>query len=156
MAMCHVFSFMKTPNVSFRRRYAVFCSTLLHRLPNLRLWAASMYHEDRPDTLTECTLTEPLRTPPTITREVRMCSSLGPGGPVLDYSPTVAPLPSEGFPARVLYHTEDHDGAKPADCERCGALIAGVLKNELHVGKTVTGMCVCVSVSYAAVCVCCV
>ena len=115
-----------------------------------------MYHEDRPaETLTECTLTEPLRMPPNIAREVRKSSSLGPGGPVLDYTVSSAPAPADGVPVRVVYHTEDHAAGSPADCEKCGGLVARVLTRELRVGETVPGVCVCF-VSVCCVFLCCV
>ena len=53
------------------------CGQLLERLGNqLRLWAASVHHEDRPALLTQFALTDPLRTPPSVTRQVQESSSI--------------------------------------------------------------------------------
>ena len=97
--------------------------------------------------------------PPNIAREVRKSSSLGPGGPVLDYTVSSAPAPADGVPVRVVYHTEDHEAGSPADCEKCGGLVARVLTRELRVGETVPGVCVfceCVCVCVRVVSVWCV
>ncbi|KAK7484617.1 hypothetical protein BaRGS_00024143, partial [Batillaria attramentaria] len=110
-----------------------FCSSLLQRVPGVRLWAASLYHADRPSCLEEVRMTEPLRTPPAVTREVQKAFWIERFGAVLGYAESSVPPPSEGPAARVVRHQgQGHAEGRPGECERCGLEIAHLLR-ELHV-----------------------
>ncbi|KAL8595387.1 hypothetical protein ACOMHN_024086 [Nucella lapillus] len=96
---------------------------------SLRLWAASVTLAARPPDLTEVRLTEPLRTPPAVTREVAKCDRLK-DGTVYGYTAPLAPLPSDGPQPIFLSHEgEGHSRGKdgPLSCQTCGRRLAQVL-----------------------------
>ncbi|XP_070183865.1 uncharacterized protein [Littorina saxatilis] len=85
-------------------------------------------------------LTQPLRSPPSVVREVEQASDMK-GGKVPAYTaPPVAP-PSDGPPVMRVDHlyslwrgdTQGHEGDYPGLCERCGQLVADLLTT-LRVG----------------------
>ncbi|KAL8577984.1 hypothetical protein ACOMHN_048760 [Nucella lapillus] len=78
-------------------------------------------------------LDAPLRTPPTVTREVEKSILLA-----LDYpSHGEAPLPSDGPPVIFLYHQAKLKGHSDShrSCFQCGKDVAKVLTETLHVGQ---------------------
>ena len=116
--------------------FAELCNDLLQQLPGLCLWSASVRHGNRPPMLAEVVLTEPLRTPPSVTREVQQCESMTPGGSVHHYTAGPAPLPCDGPTPRVVVHAgQGHGAGLTIDCEECGRQVARILKEELHVGS---------------------
>ncbi|KAK7095123.1 hypothetical protein V1264_006573 [Littorina saxatilis] len=113
-----------------------FCRGLNERIPNLHLWAAALYPSRCPPTLQDVRLTEPLRSPPSVTDIVRL--HRGFIGSVLPrYAETPSPLPSHGpLAVRVWHEGEDHSLDKDTyECEQCGRDIAKVLR-DLNVGGT--------------------
>ncbi|XP_070184005.1 uncharacterized protein [Littorina saxatilis] len=85
-------------------------------------------------------LTQPLRSPPSVVREVEQADDMK-GGKVPAYTaPPVAP-PSDGPPVvrvdhlyiRWRHDTQGHEGDEPWRCERCGQLVADLLTT-LRVG----------------------
>ena len=114
-----------------------FCVQLLHSVPLLTLWAASIFHGRRPQMLTEASLTEPLRSPPSITAEVEKANWFS-NGSVKGYSGCRCPLPSDGPAPLYLYHTprQPHSPGRPHQCQQCGRELARALREDLHVGVT--------------------
>nr|KAG5712119.1 hypothetical protein BaRGS_020845 [Batillaria attramentaria] len=118
------------------RDFIEVCTELHKRVPDLRVWAASLFHGDKPPCLTEVPMTEPLRTTPVVTRHVQESPIIHTSKRVRAYTPGSAPLPADGPSLRVLYHQgPGHSGGKPEDCELCGAEVARVLQ-ELRVSLT--------------------
>ncbi|XP_070178143.1 uncharacterized protein [Littorina saxatilis] len=85
-------------------------------------------------------LTQPLRSPPSVVREVEQARDMK-GGKVPAYTaPPVAP-PSDGPPVMRVDHlyslwrgdTQGHEGRDPWHCKRCGQLVADLLTT-LRVG----------------------
>nr|KAG5706698.1 hypothetical protein BaRGS_005768 [Batillaria attramentaria] len=112
-----------------------FCTELHKRVPELYLWAASMYHSHRPPCLKEVPMTEPLRTPPVVTKEVQQSAYIQRHAKVRDYTEGSAPPPAYGPAKRFLYHKgkEHCNYVNPIECEECGVEVARILKKELHV-----------------------
>ncbi|XP_070192066.1 uncharacterized protein [Littorina saxatilis] len=112
------------------------CEELHQHVPGLHLWAASLYHGHRPPLLTEVILTQPLRTPPSVTRHVQHQPFMAQGVTVYDYTAAPSPLPCDGLDPRVVRHTgQGHGEGEPGDCEQCGFLVGQILV-ELGVGGT--------------------
>lgn len=111
------------------------CTQLASRIPGMYLWGASIYHGYAPPDVTEFKFTEPLRTPPEITDEVKK-SEIMRDGFVRGYGVRSTPPVSRGLPPRHLRHKgSNHNvGRTPVDCEQCGLNVADVLE-ELNVGK---------------------
>jgi hypothetical protein len=102
----------------------------------LYMWAAGVYLHIKPKLMSEVVLTEALRTPPAITREVQQAVSIRRQRWVPDYSSAPSSLACEGR-VRVVNHSwPDHSqGDDPKDCEACGRQVASWLAS-LHVGVT--------------------
>ncbi|XP_070179083.1 uncharacterized protein [Littorina saxatilis] len=117
--------------------FAEFCTKLSQRVgPGLHLWAASMYHNFKPESLTEVVLRTGLRTPPSVTRHVAQHRALGKRRNVQGYEESSAPLPANGPPVREVTHRGDgHNPQQETyDCEACGKEVARTLVT-LLVGK---------------------
>ncbi|XP_076452141.1 uncharacterized protein LOC143287758 [Babylonia areolata] len=112
-------------------------------LPLLRLWVVCMHHDRLPSLLVEIPLTHPLRSPPSVVREVELSCSFrrGGGGSVYGYTAPASPLPSDGCPTLYLWHSgKGHEGhAEIRHCAQCGRDVAALLRRELHVGVQVAG-----------------
>ncbi|KAK7483767.1 hypothetical protein BaRGS_00024983, partial [Batillaria attramentaria] len=128
---------------SSRSVFSDFCTELSSKVPGLRLWAASLYHKDKPALLAEAAMTEPLRTPPVVTREVQQSEYVVKGKTggrmevIRSYAVSSTPLPTDGPTPVFLYHAgQGHSQGRPGDCEMCGGEVARVLR-ELHVGPGV-------------------
>ena len=124
-------------------RFTTFCNLLHDNAPRLTLWAASVLHDGIPPRLAQVTLTEPLRTPPSVTSEVQKSDRFRTGR-VHGYTDPPCPLPADGPAPIYLYHSGEgaHCALSPVECRQCGLELAGVLREQLQVG--VRGVCVCV------------
>ncbi|KAK7105249.1 uncharacterized protein [Littorina saxatilis] len=111
------------------------CSELQKRCRGLHIWAASLYHGLKPKRLTEVILTEPLRTPPAVTRHVQQQPLMGDGKEIRGYTRSASCQPSEGPAPKIVRHTGrgDHIDGRPRDCEQCGREIGKTIR-ELDVG----------------------
>nr|KAG5714528.1 hypothetical protein BaRGS_006974 [Batillaria attramentaria] len=108
------------------------------RIERLRLWAAGVKCANFPKALHEVTLTDPLRCPPAVVRELEQTKSLQ-NGDIPAYTTPSAPQPTDGPPVIDVYHSKDlgHDGDITMECEQCGLEIGERLKKWLHVGQVV-------------------
>ena len=107
---------------------------LTGRVQNLHLWAASVFHSQRPPALQEEVLTTPLRSAPAVLREVGpevgIWSNL-----IHPYSDSGLPAPGDGPSVVQLTHDANaHTGRDPTDCEQCGKDVAAELRR-LDVGS---------------------
>ena len=123
---------------SFRKdvgkRHVRLVSDLSARVPRLRLWAATLWHDDIPPGLQVEPLTVPLRSAPVITRQVQSAFSRYRG--LHSYSDT--PSPSDGPSViRLRHEGAGHAGRWPVECDGCGREVAAVLR-QLNVGVTGT------------------
>ena len=100
---------------------------------NLYLWCAGVVHTDIPPELKEEILTTPLRSAPSVIREVQ--PRLGVWSDVVhDYSDSGLPAPGDGPSVIKLRHDGDgHENRHPVDCVQCGRKVATKL-GELGVG----------------------
>ncbi|XP_025111925.1 uncharacterized protein LOC112574822 [Pomacea canaliculata] len=106
-----------------------FCDKLFTQVPRLHFWASSCYHEDTPVGWQVVHLTRPLRSPPTVVREVKKDVKITKHGYVKPYSERGVPDHTDGPPVRRLYHRgQGHSGRWPGDCVRCGGKVARVLQ----------------------------
>ncbi|XP_070179089.1 uncharacterized protein [Littorina saxatilis] len=113
--------------------------TLHHRGVRVNLWAAGV-KLDIPADLQDNVrmLTEPLRSPPSVVREVEKANDMK-DSTVPAYSvPPVAP-PCDGPPLIAISHYYDSQGHEagyyPWRCEECAKQVARVLLHNLHVGR---------------------
>ena len=109
-------------------------SELTGRVQNLHLWAACVYHDNRPPALQEEVLTTPLRSAPVVVRKVEQTVTVR-SGFVHPYSDSGLPAPGDGPSViRLTHHGNAHTGRNQADCEQCGHQIADELRH-LGVGS---------------------
>lgn len=115
--------------------FPTFGEKLLTLVPNLHLWAASYFHEFAPKGWQVELLTRPLRSPPTIVREVRKDTAFVLNTHLRGYTERGVPDNTDGPPVKRLIHDKDegHSGYYPADCVTCGQDIASFLRS-LRVG----------------------
>ncbi|XP_070208397.1 uncharacterized protein [Littorina saxatilis] len=120
--------------------FTALVTALHHRVPRLVLWATCVHHDDIPPLLTEVILTQPLRTPPSVTRQVQLSDFIR-DGYVRGYTAASCPPPCDGPAPLYLYHTGQGHSAEedPRDCQQCGREVARILTEDLHVGVAVTG-----------------
>ncbi|XP_070202752.1 uncharacterized protein [Littorina saxatilis] len=118
--------------------FTSFCGELHGQVNELHLWSASCSDRDIPACLTKVTLSEPLRSPPVVVREIsqsehftfKICPA---------YRESSAPPLCDGPPVRYVRHTagrDGHSGDEPGDCQACGAELASLLCTDLRVGVT--------------------
>ena len=102
-------------------------SELTGWVQNLHLWAACVYHIDRPTELQEEVLTTPLRSAPVVQREVEHTVTMR-FGAIHPYSDSGLPAPGDGpSVVRLSHHGNAHTGRDPTDCEQCGEGVAAEL-----------------------------
>ncbi|XP_025113996.1 uncharacterized protein LOC112576017 [Pomacea canaliculata] len=116
------------------RDFKSFCEKL-PEIPNLHFWAASVYHGDAPAGWPVEILTRPLRSPPTVVREVEQDQEISEYKDVETYAGSDVPDHTDGPPIRRLYHRgEGHSVERSVDCATCGLEVASLLLS-LHVGQ---------------------
>ena len=114
------------------------CTELHHHVPNVHMWAASMFHDRQPREMSLVTLTKSLRTPLRITREVQKSGYMR-QGLVDEYKDVRAPQPCDGPVPIIVRHAaaeEGHTECLTYDCVQCGKEVASKLKRDLNVGRT--------------------
>ncbi|KAK7477367.1 hypothetical protein BaRGS_00031385 [Batillaria attramentaria] len=100
------------------------CTQLNNNCKKLHLWAASVYHSLCPPCLQKQVFTEPLRTPPSVTREVKR-SGVIKAELVPKYYACSSPHPCDGPPPIMIQHqAQGHSTGWPGDCEKCGKNLA--------------------------------
>ena len=108
-------------------------SGLTGRVTHLCLWCAGVVHTDIPPKLHEEVLTTPLRSAPSVIREVQPRLGVW-SREVHDYSDRGLPAPGEGPSViKLLHDGDDHRRRHPVDCVQCGRDVAAKLR-ELGVG----------------------
>ncbi|XP_025113100.1 uncharacterized protein LOC112575440 [Pomacea canaliculata] len=108
-----------------------FCDKLRTRVPSLHLWAASCFHDFAPAGWQVEYLTRPLRSPPTVVREVEQDKRMTAVEPrVKAYSERGVPDHTDGPPVTRLYHGECKGVSDPCpeNCVGCGHQVAKVLR----------------------------
>ena len=102
-------------------------------MKNLYLWCAGVVHTDRLKKLQKEVLTTPLRSAPSVIREVRERLDEW-SGEVHDYSDSGLPSPGDWHNPKELQHRgHRHRSKHPVDCDQCGRDVAAQLR-ELRVG----------------------
>ncbi|XP_025113056.1 uncharacterized protein LOC112575408 [Pomacea canaliculata] len=115
------------------------CDKLVTEIHGLHLWAASCFHGDAPANWQVEYLTRPLRSPPSVVREVKQDEIITRRRHVHPYSERGVPDHTDGPPVRRLYHRgQGHSGDSPLDCVTCGRVVASFL-HSLRVGVTESG-----------------
>ncbi|XP_025079407.1 uncharacterized protein LOC112555286 [Pomacea canaliculata] len=116
--------------------FQTLCELLLKRFPRLHLWAASCFHDYAPTGWQVEYLTRPLRSPPTVVREVEQDGRITRDRQVLPYSERGVPDHTDGPPVTRLYHPgQGHSGRRPGECVTCGREVASFL-HSLRVSVT--------------------
>ena len=106
---------------------------LADRVTNLYLWCAGIVHTDIPHELQVEALTTPLRSAPSVIREVQ-ARLVGWSDEVHGYSDSGLPAPGDGPSVIKLRHRgRRHRSEHPVDCVQCGRDVAAQLR-ELGVG----------------------
>ena len=112
---------------------------LTDRVTHLYLWCAGVYHRHIPPELQEEVLTTPLRSAPSVLREVQ--SDLDEiSGVIRDYSDSGLPAPGDGPSVIELDHGGDgHRAEHPVHCDQCGRNVAVTLRS---LGVSAGGECI--------------
>ncbi|XP_070203224.1 uncharacterized protein [Littorina saxatilis] len=133
----HLHALIDEASFDSRDRHGPLLTRLVTRLaqqvPHLYLWCAGVLNRDLPTALQTHVFTVPLRSAPTVLREIQ---------PVIhrfkvnDYSDSGMPAPGDGLSViRLSHHGNAHTGRWPVDCSQCGQDIAAVLRR-LGVGSS--------------------
>lgn len=120
--------------------FTQFCDMIIKEVPAVCLWAAALQHEVRPPCLLEVKLTTPLRSPPSVIREIMKADEIQEGY-VYNYTASAVPFPTDGPGVKRITHRNGQNGhveVWPRDCAECGRQIARVLK-DLNIRLTITG-----------------
>ncbi|XP_025112558.1 uncharacterized protein LOC112575148 [Pomacea canaliculata] len=118
------------------KNFQTLCDKLLTQVPRLHLWAASCYHGYTPAGWQVEYLTRPLRSPPSVVREVARDEKITKHRYVKPYSERGVPDHTDGPPVMRLYHRgQGHSGDWSDDCVTCGREVASFL-HSLRVGVT--------------------
>ena len=105
----------------------------LKKEKKLYLWCAGVVHTNIPPELKEEILTTPLRSAPSVIREVQKRLGVW-SREVHDYSDSGLSAPGDGPSVIKLLHDGDgHENRHPVDCDQCGRDVATQL-TELGVG----------------------
>ncbi|XP_025111921.1 uncharacterized protein LOC112574819 [Pomacea canaliculata] len=124
------------PGFGSKSSFHDLCNKLLTKVPDLHLWAANCYHEDAPDGWQVEYLTRPLRSPPTVVREVEQDDEITKLRRVHPYSKRGVSDHTDGPPVTRLCHGgQGHSGDLPVDCVTCGRELASLL-HSLRVTST--------------------
>ena len=103
-------------------------SELTGRVTHLYLWCAGVVHTDIPPELQEEVLTTPLRSAPSVLRELQPELDDW-SGVIRGYSDSGLPALRDGPSVIELYHGGDgHRGRHPVDCDQCGRDVADTLR----------------------------
>ena len=114
-------------------------SELTDRVTHLCLWCAGIYHRDIPRQLQEEVLTTPLRSAPSVLREVQPALAAR-SDEIHGYSDSGLPAPGDGpIVIRLDHGGYGHRGLYPVDCDHCGRDVAARL-GRIDVG--VGGECI--------------
>ena len=114
-------------------------SELTGRVTHLYLWCAGVVHTVIPRQLQEEVLTTPLRSAPSVLREVQSELYMW-SGEIHGYSDSGLPAPGDGPSVIELDHRGDgHRGLNPVDCDQCGRDVADTLR---RIGVGVGGECI--------------
>ncbi|XP_025101018.1 uncharacterized protein LOC112568122 isoform X2 [Pomacea canaliculata] len=109
-----------------------FCENLRRFVQDTHLWAASCKHKVAPKGWKLEYFTRPLRSPPTVVREVERSEEMG--SLVRSYESRGLPYPTQGPDVKWIHHERPtHPAEFPVDCQRCGEEVAIFLKG-LRVG----------------------
>ena len=112
---------------------------LTERVTHLYLWCAGVYHDAIPPELQEEVLTTPLRSAPSVLREVQPELDVW-SNEILGYSDSGLPAPGDGPSVIELHHDGyGHRGLYPVDCDQCGRDVADKLRS---IGVGVGGECI--------------
>lgn len=123
-----------------------FCTNLLGRCgnshDNLHFWAASDQDNVAPEELHDkdtdgwelLYFTRPLRSPPSVIREVQLAVEIR-NGTVPKYTDRKVPDHSDGPPVKWVYHgSHEHGYLRVEDCVVCGKIVATFICTELRLG----------------------
>ena len=123
-------------SISPPSEFVDFCTKLRDSVAGkLHLWATRVYHDNIPPFMTEAPLSEPLRSPGAVVREVQASDLIQKYRVVRGYKESSIPCCSDGpLPLEISHQGPNHGSdVTPMNCEACGVKLAGILK-ELHVG----------------------
>ncbi|XP_070206328.1 uncharacterized protein [Littorina saxatilis] len=125
-------NFTESANDGKRNRSLV--TELIAKIPGLHLWAARIGNHDVPRELKEENLRLPLRSAPSVLREVEKAFCVY--DDITKYSNNGVPSPADGLDViRLSHHGDGHNGLWPDECEQCGRNVA-VKLHSLGVGGT--------------------
>ncbi|XP_025114143.1 uncharacterized protein LOC112576110 [Pomacea canaliculata] len=106
--------------------FGTFCEELMKQVRRLSIWAGSCYHNQAPDGWQVEYLRRPLRSPPTVVREVDKTWD----GIVSTYGERGVRDHTDGPPVKRLYHKgQGHISEHPGDCMECGREVARFLRS---------------------------
>ena len=104
-------------------------SELTGRVTHLYLWCAGVVHTAIPRQLQEEVLTTPLRSAPSVVREVQPALDVR-SDDIHGYSDSGLPAPGDGPSVIELHHRGyGHSGQYPVDCDQCGKDVAATLRS---------------------------
>lgn len=108
---------------------------MIQEMPTLGLWAAAVHRRVAPRCLERVTMTTPLRSPPTVIKEVETAWEIIKLNLIDKYTAAYF-TETEGPPVKFIEHGNDQPGhdtrQPPEECEKCGREVASVLR-ELQV-----------------------
>ncbi|KAK7497142.1 hypothetical protein BaRGS_00011672 [Batillaria attramentaria] len=109
-------------------------------LGELPLWAASSYYGQKPESFKEVRMTQSLRCPPVVVRELQKGAAYSTRATYRyatgDASVLASlPPPTDGPPVKRIRHTSTHEGKDSWNCGDCGREVATFLTQDLLIGK---------------------
>lgn len=115
-----------------------FCQELTTVVPDLYLWAAAVQYAVRPTCLVDVRLATPLRSPPTVVKEILLAEEITEKKSVERYKDSGIPSATIGPVVKRIKHTQGqlgHRELSPYNCEECGSQIADILEG-LTIGNS--------------------